>query len=152
MTTFAALAPLLQAVAAAPDTLLVRPLPPVRSGFEQVIFVASGMTSILTLVLVAVLLTALLAVRRSVRRAHDELDRRLADFGRRVDDFNHLLGRVHTQAERAVDLASGAMSTVEWGADKLKQFKTPRRRRRKEPRPTEAAPDATLPESGNPAS
>jgi phage-related minor tail protein len=36
-------------LAAAADTVLVRQVPPVRTAFEQLVFVASGLTSILTL-------------------------------------------------------------------------------------------------------
>lgn len=50
-------------LAAAADTVLVRQMPPVRSTFEQIFFVASGLTSVLTLALVAVLLVALLVLR-----------------------------------------------------------------------------------------
>jgi len=152
MTIFTALTPLFQSAAAVRDTLLVRPLPPVRSAFEQVVYVASGLTSILTLLLVAMLVVAAFAIRKSVQRAHAELDHRIGEFGRRVDDFNSLLGRMHTQADRVVDLASGALTTVEWGAEKVKKFKARRRRRRKEkggdlpPDPT--SPDA-LPDSGD---
>jgi hypothetical protein len=155
MTILAALSPLLQsaaaATAAAGDTLLVRPLPPVRSAFDQVVYVASGLTSILTLLLVTMLVVASLAIRRSVQRAHAELDRRIAEFGRRVDDFNSLLARVHAQADRVVDLASGAVSTVEWGADKIKKFKARRRRRRKTGGDTPAAdaPPPTAPDAGD---
>jgi hypothetical protein len=152
MTTFTALTPLLQSAAAVRDTLLVRPLPPVRSAFDQVVYVASGLTSILTLLLVALLVVAAFAIRRSVQKAHAELDRRIGEFGHRVDDFNQLLGRMHTQADRVVDLASGALSTVEWGADKVKKFKVRRRRRQKEKAgdlaPATPSP-STLPDSGD---
>jgi len=155
MTILTALTPLFQSAAAVRDTLLVRPLPPVRSAFDQVVYVASGLTSILALLLVALLVVAAFAIRKSVQRAHAELDHRIAEFGRRVDEFNHLLGRMHTQADRVVDLASGAMSTVEWGTDKIKKFKARRRRRRKERAdelPSDAAPPPTLPESGDASS
>ena len=152
MTIFAAWTPLLQSAAAARDTLLVRSLPPVRSVFEQVVYVASGLTAVLTLLLVAMLVAAVIAIRSSVQRAHAELDHRIAEFGRRVDDFNHLLGRMHSQADRVVDLASGAMSSVEWGADKLKKFRSRRRKRRKandRDLPAERASPAASPDSGD---
>jgi hypothetical protein len=55
---------LLQLTTAA-DTLLVQQLPAVRSPFEQLVFVASGLTSILTLVLLIIVLVMLVALRRS---------------------------------------------------------------------------------------
>ena len=55
-----------QVAAGARDTLLVRPLPPIRTTFEQVVFVASGITSVLMLFLVVALLIALIWLRRSL--------------------------------------------------------------------------------------
>jgi len=120
-----------QGATAVRDTLLVRPLSPVRSPFEEVVYIASGLTSILTLLLVVALVIAMLAVRRAVQKAHELFEKRLQDFGRRLDDFNALLGRVHNQADRVADLTSSAITGVEWGADKLKEMRTRRRRRRK---------------------
>lgn len=120
-----------QSATALRDTVYVRPIPPLRSAFEQVVYVASGLTSILTLLLVVALVIGLLAVRRAVQRAHDAFDKRLQDFARRLDDFNALLGRVHNQADRVVDLTGSAITGAEWGADKLKDMRTRRRRRRK---------------------
>src|ERR1039457_7579179 len=98
MTIFASSAArfLLQAVAAH-DTVIMRQVPPVRSWFEQVVFIASGISTLLVLVLIAGLVAAMFAVRRSVQRAHEALDRRIADFGKRVDDFNDLLDRKSTR-------------------------------------------------------
>jgi hypothetical protein len=125
---------LLQAVAAH-DTVIMRQVPPVRSWFEQVVFVASGISTILVLVLVAGLVVAMFAVRRSVQRAHEALDRRIADFGKRVDDFNDLLGKVHRRAETVVEVGGMAMDGIAWGAKKIGE----RRRRRRKSRADKAA-------------
>jgi hypothetical protein len=118
---------LLQAVAVH-DTVIMRQVPPVRTWFEQVVFVASGISTLLVLVLIAGLVLAMFAIRRSVQRAHEALDRRIADFGRRVDDFNDLLGKVHRRAETVVEVGGMAMDGIAWGA---KKFGEGRRRRRK---------------------
>ncbi len=141
---------LAQGATAIRDTLLVRPLSPVRSPFEELVYIASGLTSILTLLLVVALVIALLAVRRAVQRAHDTFDRRLQDFGRRLDDFNALLGRAHSQADRVVDMTGAAISGVEWGADKVKDFvkrkRRPRNRKRRGEGPSGEGPaDAPRP-------
>jgi hypothetical protein len=125
---------LVQAVAAH-DTVITRQVPPVRSWFEQVVFVASGISTLLVLLLVAGLVVAMFAVSRSVRRAHEALDRRVADFGKRVDDFNDLLGKVHRRAETVVEVGGMAMDGIAWGAKKLGS----RRRRRKKMRTDRAA-------------
>jgi hypothetical protein len=146
MTIFASSAArfLLQA-AAAHDTVIMRQVPPVRSWFEQVVFIASGISTLLVLVLVTGLVAAMLAVRRSVRRAHEALYLRIAEFGKRVDEFNDLLGRVQRRAETVVSVGEKAMDGVAaWGAGKLGQklgekvgeqidekFGSRRRRRRK---------------------
>src|ERR1035437_9734149 len=124
---------LLQAVAAH-DTVIMRQVPPGRGWFEQVVLVASGLSTLLGL-LVAGLVVAVFAVRRSVQRAHEALDKRVADFGRRVDDFNELLGKVHRRAETVVDVGGMATDGIAWGAKKLGS----RRRRRKKLRADRAA-------------
>jgi hypothetical protein len=136
MTIFASSAArfVLQAVAAH-DTVIMRQVPPVRSWFEQVVFVASGISTLLILVLIAGLIVAMFAIRRSVQRAHEALDRRIADFGRRVDDFNDLLGKVHRRAETVVEVGGMAMDGIAWGAKKLGE----RRRRRRKSRADKAA-------------
>jgi hypothetical protein len=80
------------------------------------------------------------AIRRSVQRAHEALDRRIADFGRRVDDFNDLLGKVHRRAESVVEVGGMAMDGIAWGAKKLGE----RRRRRRKSRADKAAAAAVL--------
>jgi hypothetical protein len=142
MTIFASSAArfLLQAVAAH-DTVIMRQVPPVRSWFEQVVFVASGISTLLVLVLIAGLVLAMFAIRRSVQRAHEALDRRIAEFGQRVDDFNDLLGKVHRRAETVVEVGGMAMDGIAWGAKKLGE----RGRRRRKSRAEKAAASAGQP-------
>src|SRR5471032_989085 len=118
---------LLQAVAAH-DTVIMRQVPPVRTWLEQLVFVASGISTLLVLVLISGLVMAMFAIRRSVQRAHEALDRRIADFWKRVDDFNDLLGKVHRRADTVVEVGGMAMDGIAWGA---KKFGEGRRRRRK---------------------
>jgi hypothetical protein len=142
MTIFASAAArfLFQAVAVH-DTVIMRQVPPVRSWFEQVVFVASGISTLLILVLITGLVIAMFAIRRSVQRAHEALDRRVADFGKRVDDFNDLLGKVHRRAESVVEVGGMAMDGIAWGAKKLGE----RRRRRRKSRADKAAGGGTPP-------
>jgi hypothetical protein len=111
---------LLQA-AAAHDTVIVRQVPPVQSAFEQLVSVASGISTLLVLVLVTGLVLAMLAVRRSISRAHEALDRRIAEFGKRLDDFNELLGKVHKKADAIVEVGGMAADGIKWGAQKMKE-------------------------------
>jgi hypothetical protein len=108
---------LLQAVAAH-DTVLMRQVPPVRTWFEEVVFVASGISTLLVLLLVAGLVIAMFAIRRSVQRAHEALDRRVTEFGMRLDDFNALLRQVHARADTMVELGGMAVDAVKRRADR----------------------------------
>jgi hypothetical protein len=107
--------------AAAHDTVIVRQVPPVQTTFEQIVSIASGISTLLVFVLVAGLVVAMLAVRRSVARAHEALDRRIAEFGRRIDDFNDLLGKVHKKADAIVEVGGMAADGIKWGAQKMKE-------------------------------
>ena len=113
---------LIQAVqtVAAHDTVIMRQVPPARTWFEQVVFVASGISTLLVLVLITGLVVAMFAIRRSVQRAHEALDRRVAEFGERVDAFNDLLGKVHHKADAIVEVAGMAADGVKWGAEKIR--------------------------------
>jgi hypothetical protein len=121
MTIFASAAArlFLQAVAAH-DTVIMRQVPPVRTWFEQVVFVASGISTLLVLLLITGLVVAMFGIWRSVRRAHEALDRRIAEFGERVDDFNELLEKVHTKADALVEVGGMAADGIKWGAQKMR--------------------------------
>lgn len=122
MTIFATSAArwLVQA-AAAHDTLIVRQVPPVRTPFDEVVSIASGLSTLLILLLVAGLVLAMLAVRRSVKRAHEALDQRVAEFGKRLDDFNELLEKVHRKADAIVEVGGMAADGIKWGAQKMRE-------------------------------
>lgn len=62
------------------DTLIVRQVPVVRSLFEQVVFVASGLTSILVLLLLLALLVALGALRSKAKETRRKIDDLLAEL------------------------------------------------------------------------
>ena len=66
---------------AAADTVLVRAVPPVRTGFEQTLFVAAGLAQLLTPVVI--LLLTLLLYR--MYRAQQRLNVQLAQLSTRVD-------------------------------------------------------------------
>lgn len=162
---------------AARETVLVRPLPPVRTGAEQFFFVTSGLTSVLALALLATLIIMLVWARRaalaagermdalleelrpvleqargvgdSVRKTADLIQRDVAsvtegvqetsarvkrsvgDLADRVDDFNELLGKVHSRADSVVDAASTAMDGLAWGVKKLRSRRGPQKQMRK---------------------
>lgn len=67
-------------LAAVADTVLVRQVAPVRSVFEQIVFVASGLTSILTLLVALVLLYVLFRLRDTSRDIMGKLDELLVEL------------------------------------------------------------------------
>ena len=158
------------------DTVLVRPILPVRSGADQFFFYVSGVTSLLTLLLLVAVLVALFWIRRSARVAGRRVDelmadlrpllrqaaatsesvrvtadlvqqevafvrdgvheagvrvrRTVGDLADRMDEFNHLLGKVHQRTDAVVAVAGAALEGIAWGADKLRARK-PKRARKK---------------------
>jgi uncharacterized protein YoxC len=77
-------------LAAAADTVLVRNVPALRTPFEQVVFVASGLTSILALILVCVALVLLLVVSaraEDLRQKLDELMSELKPMARHLNEM-----------------------------------------------------------------
>lgn len=66
---------MLPLVLLAADTLLVRPVPPVRTGFEQVLFVAAGLAQILMPVVFVLLILLLYRIWRAQRTMHEQLAR-----------------------------------------------------------------------------
>lgn len=71
---------LLFQLAAVADTVLVRNVPPSRTGFEQLVFVASGLTSLLLLLLVVLTLVGLLVLRRKAEEVHAKVDELLQEL------------------------------------------------------------------------
>lgn len=143
MTIFASAAArfLLQAVAAH-DTVIMRQVPPVRTWFEEVVFVASGMSTLLVLLLVTGLVVAMFGVWRSVRRAHEALDRRIAEFGERVDDFNDLLHKVHAKADALVEVGGMAADGLKWGAQKMRDRHAAKKKARESEGDGEEGPES----------
>ena len=60
--------------AAVADTVLFRQVPQAKSVFEQIVFVAAGLTSILTLVVVVVALTVLIGLKVAAKQLGEKLD------------------------------------------------------------------------------
>ena len=74
------------------DTVIMRQVPPVRTWFEQVVFVASGLSTLLVLILIGGLVALMFGIWRTVRRAHEALDRRIE---LRIDP-GAVASRIHT--------------------------------------------------------
>ena|SRR5579862_7897633 len=92
-------APWLLQAAALHDTVLVRPLPPVRSGLEQFFFVSSGVASVLTVVLLLFLIAAVYATWRGAAAAGRRMDALLDELSPMIEQATALSASVHKTAE-----------------------------------------------------
>jgi len=102
-----ALHTLFQAAATVADTVIVRQVSPARTGFEQLVFVSSGLTTLLTLVLLVVVLFALVALKREA-----------ADTKARLDD---LLDEIKPLAKDARDMVAESRETVKHANERVRR-------------------------------
>ena len=92
------------------DTVLVRNVPPVRSTFEQVVFVTSGLTSIFAFILILMTVIGLLALRsmaKAVLQKLAELMVELKPMARNTtamsDDVREVARNVNTMVDESRD-------------------------------------------------
>lgn len=103
---------LLYQLAAAADTVLVRQVPPVRTAFEQLVFVASGLTSILTLLVVLVILLMLLGMRQAAVALQGKLDEVLKELRPLTQNANAASVDVREAAAMAKAMVAESRETV----------------------------------------
>ena len=103
---------LLLQVAAVADTLLVRQLPPVRTMFEQIVFVASGLVSILTLVLLVALIVMIGALRAKAEETKTKLDDLLKDLQPMAKSATAMYEDVRAVAAAASEMVAESRDTV----------------------------------------
>ncbi len=128
-------------VAAVAETLLVRNVPAVRTPFEQVVFITSGLTSILAFLLLGLAFVALIVLRKkaeelrvrldgllvevkgmaedsreTVRIANDRVRATVVNLTDRVDDLSGIISRVNDSAERVASIATTTVAGIKFGA------------------------------------
>ena len=99
-------------LAAVADTVLVRQVPPVRTAFEQLVFVASGLTSILTLLVVLVILAMLLGMRQAAIALHRKLEEVLAELRPLTQNANAASQDVREATAMAKAMVAESRETV----------------------------------------
>ncbi|MEX2182580.1 MAG: hypothetical protein WD771_11095 [Gemmatimonadaceae bacterium] len=104
---------LLLQLAAVADTLVVRQVPAVQSGFEQVVFVASGITSVLALVLIVAALIALVQLRAGLADTHGKLDTLLTELRPLVQNATAMTADVREVAAAASEVIDDSRETIE---------------------------------------
>lgn len=66
-----------------------------------------------------------------VHAGSERVKKTVGELADRVDDFNHLLGKVHSRADSVVTVAGSAIDMIAWGAERLRERKTRRAARKK---------------------
>ena len=112
---------LLLQLAAAADTVLVRNVPPVRTTFEQIVFVASGLTSILLLLLVVVLVVGLLVLRAKADQVQGKLDKLIADLSPMAANANEMSIEVREVARNVNAMVADSRTTVTLVNDRVRK-------------------------------
>lgn len=104
---------LLLQLAAAADTVLVRNVPPVRTAFEQLVFVTSGLTSILLFLLICVLVVALLVLRTKANEVERRLDTLIAELSPMARNATEMSAAVRDVATNVNEMVAESRDTVQ---------------------------------------
>jgi uncharacterized protein YoxC len=99
-------------LAAVADTVLVRQVPPVRTAFEQLVFVASGLTSILTLLVVLVILLMLVGMRQAAKALQAKLDEVLTELRPLTQNANAASQDLREATAMAKEMVAESRETV----------------------------------------
>ncbi|MHB1313607.1 MAG: hypothetical protein ACYC3L_16435 [Gemmatimonadaceae bacterium] len=104
---------------AAADTLVFRQVPPVRTGFEQAVFVSAGLAQIVTLFVVILLVLifwrmwkAQLAIQEQLGRLTSKVDPMIASATSAAENVRVLTDAVKTDAVAAAEALSEATERV----------------------------------------
>lgn len=111
--------PLAQLTAIA-DTVLVRQVPPVRTAFEQLVFVASGLTSVLTLLVVVVVLALLLGLRSLGKELHGKLEELLRELRPLTQNANAASEDAREAAAAVKEMVLESRVTVEVANERVR--------------------------------
>lgn len=98
--------------AAVADTVLFRQVPQAKSAFEQIVFVASGLTSILTLLVVVVVLLMLIGMRHAAKALGEKLDEVLLELRPLTQNANAASADVREAAATAKAMVMESRETV----------------------------------------
>lgn len=94
------------------DTVLFRQVPQAKSAFEQIVFVASGLTSILTLLVVVVVLLMLIGMRQAAKALGEKLDEVLLELRPLTQNANAASADVREAAATAKAMVMESRETV----------------------------------------
>lgn len=103
---------LLLQIAAAADTLIVRQVPSVRTGFEEFVFIVSGVTSLLALLLIGATLFLLASMRQRFAETSAKVDELLAELRPLTHSANVMVEEVTAVARDVQTLTDESRDTV----------------------------------------
>jgi methyl-accepting chemotaxis protein len=112
---------LLQQLAGAADTLLVRQVPPVRTVFEQVVFVASGISSILVLVILVAGIVALVAMRKKAEEIKDKVEDLVNELRPLAQNASAMYQDVREVTKDVKEMVDDARETVTTTNEKVRK-------------------------------
>jgi hypothetical protein len=115
---------LLLQLAAAADTLIVRQVPPLRSGFEQLVFVLSGVTSVLAVILMAVTIWLILTLRARAEETRARVDALLLELRPLIDKAAATLDETRTVAKNANEIVERSRDTIRFADTRVRRAVT----------------------------
>lgn len=110
---------LLQAIASS-DTLLVRNLPPERTTFESIVFVVSGLNSIIMLLLVVLALVSLLVLRKKAEELGDKVQALLEEMRPMARNVNAMSDDVREVARNVNGMVDDSRETVRVANERIR--------------------------------
>lgn len=99
-------------LAAIADTVLVRNVAPLRTTFDQVVYVTSGLTSILAFVLILMTVVGLLVLRSTAREVLQKLEALLVELRPMVRNTNAMSDDVRDVARNVNKMVDESRDTV----------------------------------------
>lgn len=109
----------LQAAAAA-ETLLVRNMPPARTMFESIVFIASGLNSIIALLLVVLALVSLLVLRKKADELREKLEELLIEMRPMTRNVNAMSDDVREVAKNVNGMVDDSRETVRVANERIR--------------------------------
>ena len=107
-------------VAAAAETLLVRNVPPARTTFETIVFVASGLNSIIALLLVVLALVSLLILRRKADELGEKVQALLEEMRPMARNVNAMSDDVREVAKNVGGMVEDSRETVRVANERIR--------------------------------
>jgi methyl-accepting chemotaxis protein len=107
-------------VAAAAETLLVRNVPPARTTFETIVFVASGLNSIIALSLVVLALVSLLILRRKADELGEKVQALLEEMRPMTRNVNAMSDDVREVAKNVGGMVDDSRETVRVANERIR--------------------------------